>query len=956
MKLYRHIQSRLWVGITLLAPVFPVALSSHPFHTHEKEVVAGKEQTWTMDHFLDFIEGSFDDGGVNAYVAADGSIRLVNQFDLTHDGYLDILLPNAHGHNEIVDFHIHWAKDNWNEGTRLSLPSNGGKTLKAGDLNNDGYLDLVLVNRFNGTKSELDLWIYWGSEKGYSPGRRGSLPVRGAEEVAIDDLNGDGFQDIVAANSGLSYHVSVDSYNQSYIYWNRGGAFDPADRTDLPTSHARDVAVADLNRDGAPDIVFANQGNDDNEAGLRIFLNRGDGGFGDGQFQHLPGERTSAVEATDLNRDGWPDLVAANAFELKGREGDIYNIIETTTLNSSIFWGGPDGFSPGRNAELPTVSAGDVATGDLNRDGWVDIFFAQSAGGASFVYWGSPEGFIPNRRLAIPGERHEVGEITDLNGDGWNDLIVGSSLADGHHNTDVTVYWGNSGGLDLENPHKIPAYGVSGLWAGDLDRDGMRDLVVVNRNEGPGGSRSPAWLYPGGPDGYSVDDRVELPTGASDSYLPTDLNADGYTDLVFLQDPPTIFRGGPKGLELDRPTSITDQYAVSARASDFNRDGYLDLALSEWSPGLDRTHLYYGGPSGFSSSHRQHFPISSVRFHTIADLDGNGWVDILFPNFIDEELVLFWNDALGFDPEKKTVLPMRSAVTVEVADLNGNGYLDIIVPNMYDTNPEPGKAGAHSFGGSPQGDTFIYWGGPEGYDAERRTILPSVGSADVVASDLNHDGALDLVIASYHAGVTRSHPSSIYWNGPEGFSPDRLTPIPTHSASGVLVADFNRDEWKDILFANHSKNGDHRTDSWLYFGGSDGFSPDRRQSLPGLGPHFLSAVDIGHVAGRDDYYHYTSPVYDAGEVTRLEALRWDANTPFDTGVHFQVRSASNEQSLQAAPWVGPRGEDSWFERQADPLSVQTVAGRWFQWRARLISPNSANSPVLHGVSLRFLKP
>src|SRR5690606_7486409 len=139
---------------------------------------------------------------------------------------------------------------------------------------------------------------------------------------------------------------------------------------------------------------------------------------------------------------------------------------------------------------------------------------------------------------------------------------------------------------------------------------------------------------------------------------------------------------------------------------------------------------------------------------------------------------------------------------------------------------------------------------------------------------------------------TRSHPSYIYWNSTEGFDPENVTMIHTNSASGALVADFNRDEWPDIFFANHSKDGNHRTDSWLYWGGSDGFSEVRRTALPGIGPHMLTVMDIGHIYDRSDHYSYTSPAHNSGKIVQVDNLTWDAEIPFETKVRFQVRSAS----------------------------------------------------------------
>ena len=94
-----------------------------------------------------------------------------------------------------------------------------------------------------------------------------------------------------------------------------------------------------------------------------------------------------------------------------------------------------------------------------------------------------------------------------------------------------------------------------------------------------------------------------------------------------------------------------------------------------------------------------------IRYHTIADLNQDGWVDLLYPNVTDGYVAIFWNGPNGFAPVKETRLPGRPTVVLEVADLNRDGFLDVIVPNFFDKSPVPGKPRA--FGGSPKGDTFI---------------------------------------------------------------------------------------------------------------------------------------------------------------------------------------------------------------------------------------------------------
>ena len=65
------------------------------------------EKAWTTSTFLDFSDGTLADGGENTYVTAAGEIRLINQWDLNQDGFLDIVFPNTHDNNQQIDLFIY---------------------------------------------------------------------------------------------------------------------------------------------------------------------------------------------------------------------------------------------------------------------------------------------------------------------------------------------------------------------------------------------------------------------------------------------------------------------------------------------------------------------------------------------------------------------------------------------------------------------------------------------------------------------------------------------------------------------------------------------------------------------------------------------------------------------------------------------------------------------------------
>ncbi len=900
----------------------------------------------TFSSLNDWKQGTFRDGGANTYVAADGGIRLINVRDLNRDGSVDLVFAHTHEHNEKLDLTLYWGKRGFDGGRKLSLPTEGGQSGVAADLNGDGYPELIVVNRFDGTKTELNSYVYWGGAQGFDKSRRTDLPTQGAEAVAAGDLNGDGVADLVFANSGLSYHVSVDAFQKSFLYWGSKSGYAPDRRATLKTINGRDVKIADLNRDGFPDLVFANEGNENGEAGAWIYWGSKGGKFDEARMTKLPGERSSSVAVSDLNGDGFMDIVLANNFRLKSRELGMYNIVDTNAIDSFVYWGSAKGFSPGSRTALPTRGARHALAADLNGDGLADIVFANQAGPASYIYWNSKQGFSRDRRAELPAPHATQSAVADFDRDGRPDLALANFSNGATHNTDSYVFLNAGGTFPPARRIALPTHGATGVIAADFNRDGDPDLAFLNKLDGIDGDPLDSWIYWGNEKGeYSPSRRLALPSHGVNAYSAADLNADGFPDLYFPGAPQLIYWGAQGGFSPGRKTILNRNNSFSAQVADFNRDGYLDIATSQWSPAKDEVSLYWGGAKGFSDDRRFLFRIGELRFHTIADLNGDQWVDIVFTT-TDNRVVIYWNSASGFDNQRKTVLPSEVAISARVADLNEDGYLDIVVCNLWSKNPPPGKP--RSFGGSPEAGTYIYWGGKDGYSVSRRMTLQTIGNEDAAVADLNGDGWLDLVLTSYHAGSTRANPSYIFWNGARGFDPAKPTRIETNSGSGVIVADFNRDGRKDILFACHSKDGNHRSDSYLYWGGADGFSPKRRALIPGLGPHLFNVADIGNIWDRSDRYDWVSPPIE-GDGAAWSAIDWKAETPFRTKVEFQVKTAATREALASAEWVGPSGKASVYTR---PGELKDASGRWLQFKAALVSPDDADTPVLRSATVR----
>jgi hypothetical protein len=129
----------------------------------------------------------------------------------------------------------------------------------------------------------------------------------------------------------------------------------------------------------------------------------------------------------------------------------------------------------------------------------------------------------------------------------------------------------------------------------------------------------------------------------------------------------------------------------------------------------------------------------------------------------------------------------------------------------------------------------------------------------------------------------------------------------------------------------------------LYWGGPDGFSPQRRWEVIGNGPHAMNIRDVGNAYDRGLYEDYISPAHQIAEGQRPTALKWDADTPLGTAVRFAVRYAPSPDGIEKSAW-----------NDVDKGSLNPPGdARFMQYRARVITPNGGPTPYLRSVTVTF---
>jgi hypothetical protein len=366
------------------------------------------------------------------------------------------------------------------------------------DLDQDGYLDLVtVITTDDSMPRETNSHVYWGSATGFSDGDRSDLATTGPVRVLIEDLDGDGHEDLFFSEA--SSHGNAGFALDSTIYW--GDGFTSS--TDLPTFGAWDAAASDLDGDGYTDLVVCNYYDDSStgrgyEIPSAIFWG-GSGGFSAASTTELPTAGCRGVLIEDLDQDGLDDLVFANSQDNTG----------AWQVDSTIYWNSSSGFSSSDTTSLPTSWTHGLTVGDFDGDGWSDLAFGSFYGDLgydhpAYVYWNSAGSFAASDVTELPGHASYNVEAADLNGDGADELIVPGAWSDsGGQSTTSQVHWGSAHGFCGSD--ELPTDAPGQVSIGDLDADGFPELLFP-APYGGGGST----LFWGSSGSYSAANSSEL--------------------------------------------------------------------------------------------------------------------------------------------------------------------------------------------------------------------------------------------------------------------------------------------------------------------------------------------------------------------------------------------------------------------------------------------------------------
>src|SRR5436309_3526137 len=375
---------------------------------------------------------SFDSGGEYAYGVAVG--------DINGDGKLDLFVANFCADSTCASggVAVFLGKGDGSFQPVVTYGSGGldSYSVAVGDVNEDGKPDLLVANYYSADGnyySNGTVGVLLGNGDGtfqaaVSYGSGGSGPV----SLAVGDVNGDGKPDLLVANQCASSDCTNGTVG--VLFGKGNSTFGRVVSYESGGYQASWVAVADVSGDGRPDLLVANQCASSNNCAngtIGVLLQNADGSFQTAVSYPSGGYYAYSLGVSDVNGDGKPDLVVAN--QCATNSSCANGIV-------GVLLGNGDGtFQPALAFSSGGKFAFSVAIADVNGDGKPDLLIAneyastanQSTGTVAVLLGNGDGTFQPAVTYGSGGQYFYTVAIADVNGDGRPDLLLANQCAIG---------------------------------------------------------------------------------------------------------------------------------------------------------------------------------------------------------------------------------------------------------------------------------------------------------------------------------------------------------------------------------------------------------------------------------------------------------------------------------------------------------------------------------------------
>jgi hypothetical protein len=425
------------------------------------------------------------------------------------------------------------------------------------------------------------------------------------------------------------------------------------------------LGTADVNHDGKLDVVVVDTAA---TGGVMILLGDGNGNFRPGTL--VPGAGNWAVATGHFTSGGFVDLAVTNR-----------NANSVTILRGD----GTGAFTLSQTLSTGTAAGGDpvaITSGDLTGDGRPDLVVVNETADNIAVFLAQADGSFQAAQFFDSGTQGSGPNgvtLVDVNGDGKLDAVVSNGSS-----SDVSTLLGDGTGKFGPPRAFVADQEPVTVAAGKLNADTSPDVVAIAQD----GQAPRAMVLIGNGDGtYAAVENVMVPPNPK-IVVTGDVDNDGLPDLVVVPDtqsPQTgtvlILRALATG-GFAAPVTLQSHGGVTALGTgDFNGDGQLDIVALNAS--MNDVSVFWGSAPGLPSKPRQDIGIGAGAVAlAVGDWDGNGQPDLAIirqsgsTGAID---VLLSNS--GSFQTKPSITLASAPQAIAFGDFDNNGKLDLVTAN-----------------------------------------------------------------------------------------------------------------------------------------------------------------------------------------------------------------------------------------------------------------------------------
>ncbi len=357
-----------------------------------------------------------------------------------------------------------------------------------------GPVSVTVQNVDGGMVSRSDLFSYARVAISFAATVTRTAGGKPAAMVAAD-INTDGRPDLLVANQ-QDGTLTVLLSNQNLM-----SVGNPYPTAVGPSA----LAVADIDGDNRQDVIVAC--NNANNQDLDVLTGNANGSFNP-PTHFAVGMTGTGVVASDFNGDGKVDI----AVSIRS-QGKVYTLLNTRTVQG-LSLGAPIGYAVG-NQPVALLLA------DLNNDGHGDLISANSSDNQVGVLVESGGAFLTPAKVATVGSSPIALASAELTGDAYLDVVAAN-----FNNQTVSLLKGQGDGTFASVSTIQTTTNPSAVALADIDLDGKPDIVVANSG------RNQIWILPNHGDGTFDPPQAFVVGQQPWALVATDLNGDGKPDIA----------------------------------------------------------------------------------------------------------------------------------------------------------------------------------------------------------------------------------------------------------------------------------------------------------------------------------------------------------------------------------------------------------------------------------------